>query len=123
MVKPFGGGGPSFFPGTASVMFEVVGDLVLVGKVARHLGLLGALDVLVGAVVVGDQADAVAVKDARANLAHGLDGDGRRDVVGQHEVQVALHELPGNDLLEPRVVRQDLLCHSHGTCHAVSLSL
>ena len=106
-----------------AALFEVVGDLMLVGKVARHLGLLGALDVLVGAVVVRDQADAVAVKDARANLAHGLDGDGRRDVVGQHEVQVALHELPGNDLLEPRVVRQDLLCHSHGTCHAVSLSL
>ena len=70
-------------------------DAHLVREVARDLGLLGALDVLVGAVVVWDQADLLAVEDARANLAHGLDGDGRRYVVREHEVEVALDELAG----------------------------
>ena len=101
-------------------LLEVVRDVVLVGEVAGDLGLLGALDVLIGAVMVGHQADAVAVEDPGADLAHVLDGDGRRDVVGEHEVEVALDKLPGDDLVEARVGGQDLLGHGHGTCHVNS---
>jgi len=41
-----------------AALLEVVGDGVLVGEVARHLGLLGGLDVLVGRVVVRHEEDA-----------------------------------------------------------------
>jgi hypothetical protein len=40
-----------------AALLEVVGDAHLVREVARDLGLLGALDVLVGAVVVGHEED------------------------------------------------------------------
>ena len=104
-----------------AALLVVVRDPHLVGEVARDLGLLGALDVLVGSVVVGHEADLVAVEDAGADLAHGLDGDGRGDVVGEHEVEVALDELAGNDLLETGVGGEDLLGHGLGTCHLLTL--
>ena len=101
---------------------EVVRDALLAGEVARYLGLLGALDVLVRRVVVGHEADAVRVEHVLASqLAERLDGDGRGDVVRQHEVQVALDELARLHLVQMRVGRQDLLGHRHGSCHGVAL--
>ena len=104
-----------------AALLVVVRDPHLVGEVARDLGLLGALDVLVGSVVVGHEADLVAVEDAGTDLAHRLDGDGRGDVVGEHKVEVALDELAGNDLLETGVGGEDLLGHGLGTCHLLTL--
>jgi len=104
-----------------AALLEVVGDGVLVGEVARHLGLLGGLDVLVGRVVVRHEEDAVLVKDTCAYLVHGLDGNGRGDVVGEDAVEVALDELAGNDLVETGVVGQYLLGHGHGTWHVLLL--
>ena len=106
-----------------AALFEVVRDAVLVREVPGHLGLLGRLDVLVGRVVVGDEKDLLAVEDACADLAHGLDGDGCRDVVGEDTVEVALDELAGDDLVEPGVVGEDLLCHGHGTRHVLDAPL
>ena len=72
--------------------------------------------------MIGNQADALAVEHAGADLAHGLDGNGSRDVVGEHQVQIALHELTGYDLVKAGMIRQNLLCHGHGTCHIIPLS-
>ena len=98
-----------------TALLVVVGDLVLMGKVARNLGLLGALDVLVGRVVVGHEADLLAVEHAGADFAHRLDGDGRGDVVGEDQVEVALDELAGHDLGQAGMGGEDLLGHSHGS--------
>ena len=106
-----------------AALLPVVGDMLLVGEVAHLLGLLGALDVLVGRVVVGHEAHAVGVEDLLGpQLAKDVDGDGRGDVVGEHEVEVALHELPRPHLVQPRMRRQDLLRHGHGSSHFERLS-
>jgi len=104
-------------------LLEVVRDAELVREVPGHLGLLGRLDVLVRRIVVGDEKDPLAVEDAGADLAHGLDGDGRRDVVGEDAVEIALDELAGNDLVDPGVVGEDLLRHGHGTRHVLDAPL
>ena len=95
----------------------VMGNALLAHEIAHDLRLFGALDVLVGHVVVGHEHHLVGVEHRFADLAHGLDGDGRRHVVGEHEVQVALDELPGHHLVEPGVGGEDLLRHGHGTGH------
>ena len=88
------------------------------GEVAHLLGLLGALDVLVGRVMVGHEAHAVAVEYlGRTELAEHVDGDGRRDVVGQHDIDIALDELAGTDLIESGMGRKDLLGHGHRSWH------
>ncbi len=87
-------------------------------ELAHHLGLLGALDVLVRRVVVGNQRDLLGIPDlVDADLAELLDRDRRRDVVGEHEVEIALDELAGNDLIQPGVSREYLLGDSHGSGH------
>ena len=76
---------------------------MLMGKITRDLGLLGTLDVLVGRVMVGHEANPLAVKNSSTNLAHRLDGDGGRNVVGEHQVEVALNQLARHNLIESRV--------------------
>ena len=105
---------------THTALLKIVDDLMLMGKIARDLGLLGTLDVLVGRVMVGHEANPLAVKHSSTNLAHRLDGDGSRNVVGEHQVEVALNQLARHNLIESRVGGQNLLCHGHGTCHWVS---
>ena len=108
---------------TRAALLPVVGDALFVCKVAHLLGLLGALDVLVGRVVIGHETHALRVEDTLGpQLAEDVDGDGRRDVVGKHEVEVALDELSGTDLVKPGVRRQDLLGHGHGSGHSRNLS-
>ena len=107
---------------TGATLLPVVRDALLVGKVAHLLGLLGALDVLVGRVVIGNEAHAVAIEHlGRAELAEDVDGNGRRDVVREHEVQIALYELARAHLVEPRMGGQDLLRHGHWSWHVVLL--
>lgn len=104
-----------------AALFPVVGDLLLMGKIAHLLGLLGALDVLVGRVVVGHQADAIAIEYALgAQLAEHIDGDGRGDIVRKDYVEVALDQLSGSYLVQAGMCRQDLLGYGHGSGHGNS---
>ena len=95
---------------------EVVGDVLLAGEVPQALALLSGLDVLVGAEMVRHQRDLVPVKNLGCPHAPELlYGDGRCDVVAQHQVQRALDELPSLHVVQPRVGGQYLLrhCHAH----------
>ena len=104
-----------------AALFPVVGDLLLMGKIAHLLGLLGALDVLVGRVVVGHQANAIAIEYALgAQLAEHIDGDGRGDIVREDYVEVALDQLSGSHLVQAGMCRQDLLGYGHGSGHGNS---
>jgi hypothetical protein len=58
------------------------------------------------------------VPHAVGDLAAFVDGDRRGDVVGEHQVEVALDQLSGDDLVEPGVGGKDLLCNGHRTRHA-----
>ena len=104
---------------TRAALLPVVGDVLVVREITHLLGLLGALDVLVGRIVVRHQAHAIAVEDVPgAQLVEDVDGDRRGDVVGEHQVQVALDQLPRPHLVQAGVRRQDLLGHGHGSCHS-----
>ncbi len=98
-----------------------MGDALLAGEVAHDLRLLGALDVLVRHVMVGHQQNALWVEHLVGNLSHRFDGDGGRYIIGQHEVEVALDKLPRHHLVQSRMGGQNLLRHSHGTRHGLSL--
>lgn len=67
--------------------------------------------------MVRNENHARGIKDPLAHLTAYVDGDGGRDVIGVHHVERALDELTGNDLVEPRVRRKDLLGDGHGPCH------
>ncbi len=101
----------------------VVRDALLARELAHHLGLLGGLDVLVGRVVVGHERD-LGRGPRRCPtpiLRELLDGDRRGDVVGEHEVELAVDELPGLDLVEAGVRGEDLLGDGHGSGHGSHL--
>ena len=99
----------------------VVGDALLAREVAHDFSLLGALDVLVGDVVVGNEGDLRGIKHPlNADLAELLDGDGGRDVVGQHKVEIAFDQLTRLHFVESRMGGEDLLRHGHGTWHVRS---
>ena len=103
-----------------AALLPIMGHVLLVGKIAHLLGLLGALDVLVGRIVVGHEAHAVAVEDlGGAQLMEHVDGDRRGDVVCQHDVQIALDELAGTDLFEACMGCGNLLGHGHGSWHGL----
>ena len=101
-----------------AALLPVMGDLLLMGEVTHLFGLLGALDVLVGRVVVRHQAHAVAVEHlGGAQLVEHVDRDGRGDIVREHEVQIALYELAGANLVQPGMSCEDLLCYGHRSWH------
>ena len=107
---------------THAADFVIVRDALLAGEFAHLLGLLGALDVLVGNVMVGHQGDLGRVEHLLdADLLEVLDRDGRRDVVGKHEVEIAFDQLPRLHFIEMRMSGQNLFRHGHGTCHVDSL--
>ena len=102
--------------------FVVVRNALRFGEIADNLGLFGALDVFIGNVVVGYERDLGRIEHfAGADLFELLDGDRCGYIVGKHQIEIAFDELTGLDLLKPCVGGQDLLCHSHGTCHCVPL--
>ncbi len=61
----------------------------------------GAFDVLVGYIVIGNESNARGIEDAVGNLTTHVNGDGRRDVVGMHQVESVFYQLSGDDLAEP----------------------
>ena len=73
---------------------EEVDDAVPAGELPALLGLLGALDVLVGDEVVQDDVHSRLVEDvAKARLLKLVDGHRGGDVVAQDDVQVRLDQL------------------------------
>ena len=95
----------------------VVGDTLLAREIAHDLGLLGALDVLVGDVVIGDESDLRRIEHLLdADLAELFDGNGGGDVVGQHEVEIAFDQLTRLHFVEPRMGGEDLLRHGAPLC-------
>ena len=102
----------------------VMRDALLTGEIAHLLGLLGAFDVLVRNVMIGNQGDLSGIENLlHADLLEILNGDRRRDVVGKHQIEIALDQLPRLDFVKPRMCGQDLLGHGHGTCHVRSFDL
>ena len=99
----------------------VVGDALLAHEIAHDLGLLGGLDVLVGGVVVGHEGDLGRIEHLVGDLANGLDGDGGRDVVGEHQIQIAFDQLARFHLIQPRMGGENLLRHGHGTSQGMLL--
>ena len=99
----------------------VVGDALLAHEIAHDLGLLGGLDVLVGGVVVGHEGDLGRIEHLVGDLANGLDGDGGRDVVGEHQIQIAFDQLAWLHLIQPRMGGENLLRHGHGTSQGMLL--
>ena len=75
---------------------EVVGDSLFPRERPHRGALRGGLDVLVGGEVVGDERDLLAVEHAFApELRELLDGDRRRDVVPEDEVEFRHDQLAG----------------------------
>ena len=84
-------------------------------KWVPHLGAeLGGLDVLAGGVVIQNQRDLFPVEHLGQPRLVEL-GDGHRggDIVAQHQIQLALHQLAGDNMLQAGVPGQDLLGHGH----------
>lgn len=82
----------------------VMRDALLTGEIARLFGLLGAFDVLIRDVVVGNQGDLSGIENLlHADLLEILNGDRRRDVVGKHQIEIALDQLPRLDFVKPRM--------------------
>ena len=93
-----------------------VADAVVAGKFPAGLALLGGLDVLVGHKVVQNDDHLVLVVDPfESGLSEFVHRHRGGDVVAQDDVQLGLDQLPGGNLPQPGVGRQDLLCHCH--CH------
>ncbi len=101
----------------------VVRNALFTSKIARHLGLFGALDVFIGNVMVGYQSDFRRVENlVYADLLELLDCHRCGNVVGKHQIEVALDKLARNHFFETRVGREDLLSHGHGTWHVLSFT-
>ena len=96
--------------------FDIVGDVVLAGKIPQGFGLLGRFDVFVGDEVVGDQGDFVRIEHRPADFFKFGDGLGSGDVVGEQKVDFGPDQLTRFDFFTAGVGRQNLFghCHSHG---------
>ena len=91
-----------------------MGDVKALGELP-HLGAeLGGLDILAGGVVIQNQRDLFPVEHLGQPRLVEL-GDGHRggDIVAQHQIQLALHQLAGDNMLQAGVPGQDLLGHGH----------
>ena len=94
---------------------EVVLYVLRSGERPHARALRGRLDVLVRREVVRHQRDLRAVEHSLApELRELADGDRRRDVVRQHQVELRHHQL-ARAYCRPlgHVRREDLLCHRH----------
>ena len=92
----------------------VMDDLLFARKGAHVLRHLGGLDVLVRREVIRHQRDLRGVKDLLgAHLLKFVDGDRRRDVVAEHEIELAHQQLARLAALDARGARKDFLCHGH----------
>ena len=99
-------------------------DVVLVGKAAHPLDLLGRLDVLVRGEMVHHQRHPAFVEHPAGTAALKLvDRHRRGDVVAEAQIELRLDQLPRLHLRQAGVRRQDLLCHGHTHSSVSSLSL
>ena len=72
----------------------VVGEVLLLGKLAAYEHLVGGINILLRGEVVHDQDNTIPVEDPlRAHAVEGLDGQGPGDVIGQHCGYAALDDL------------------------------
>ena len=80
----------------------VMRDALLTGEIAHLLGLLGAFDVLVRNVVIGNQGDLGGIEHLlHADLLEILNGDRRRDVVGSTRSRLHSINCPGSTSSSP----------------------
>ena len=91
-----------------------VGDVEPLGKLP-HLGAeLGGLDILAGGVVIQHQGDPVLVEYlGQPGLIEFRNRHRGGDVVAQHQIQLGLHQLAGDNVVQAGMLGQDLLGHGH----------
>jgi hypothetical protein len=88
-----------------------VNQAVLAGEIAHQPGLLGRVDVLVRAEMVGHQDYLIRIKDmVAAQPSEFPYGDRRSDIIGQNNVGPYIEEIPGADPGFTAVRSKYLLC-------------
>ncbi len=96
-------------------------DALIMSEIAHDLRLLGALDVLVGHVMIRDEDHLILVEHGIRYLRARPNGKGSRHIIGKDQVQIAFDELPRLYLIQASMSCQYLLRHGHGTRHGSSL--
>lgn len=94
---------------------EVILNVMLFGKIADDLRQSGGFDILIRREMVRDERDLRAVEDRAADLFKFLDGRRRGDVIGHHQIQLAVDQVARLDRVLPCMGRHNFLrhCHSH----------
>ena len=89
-------------------------DLVLFAKVTAHFALCCRFDVLVGREMVHDHRHLFLIVHAvGADVVELTDRHRRGNIVAKHAVEIHQDQLTRLDRIQPRVCREDLLCHCH----------
>ena len=92
----------------------IVGEPLFEGEVPHELALLGRSDVLVRGEVVRDEDYLLAVEHlASPRLPECIDGDRRRDVVSEGDIDPRIDQHPGTDLVEARMPAEYLFRDGH----------
>ena len=73
---------------TDATDFKVMDDAVFFGKVADNLSQFRRFDVLIGRKMVGHQGDFRLIKDRTADFLKFGNGRRRRNIIGQHHIDV-----------------------------------
>ena len=103
---------------------EEVDDAVSAGELPALLGLLGALDVLVGDEVIQNDVHPGLVENiAKARLFKLVDGNRGGDVVAQHDVQLCIDELACLDLGKTGMCGKNFLRQGHSHDGTLLLSV
>ena len=103
-----------------SAGFEKVFDKSRIAMVMDHFAPNKDIKSAEQAKIVRDF-DLSRIEHLVGDLANGLDGDGGRDVVGEHQIQIAFDQLAWLHLIQPRMGGENLLRHGHGTSQGMLL--
>ena len=107
--------------------FKIVGDLVALCKLPHTLTVLRRLNVLVRHKMIRHKRDLILVEyTVHVHLLHLLDGYRTGDIIAQHQIKIGLDQLSRFHMIQPRMCRQNFLCHCHShtpvllTCYSLT---